>query len=72
MNVTVLGAGSWGTTMACLSLELNPTILWARDPAVAEEINESRTNSAYLPTSRLPDRLEVTSDLEKAVGGPMC
>jgi glycerol-3-phosphate dehydrogenase (NAD(P)+) len=68
MNVTVLGAGSWGTTMACLSLELNPTILWARDPAVAEEINESRTNSAYLPTARLPDRLEVTSDLEKAVG----
>jgi glycerol-3-phosphate dehydrogenase (NAD(P)+) len=54
--------------MACLSLELNPTILWARNPAVAEEINESRTNSAYLPTAHLPDRLEVTSDLERAVG----
>jgi glycerol-3-phosphate dehydrogenase (NAD(P)+) len=68
MNVTVLGAGSWGTTMACLSLELNPTILWARNPAVAEEINERRTNSAYLPSARLPGRLEVTSDLERAVG----
>ena len=67
MKVTVLGAGSWGTTMASLSSELNPTVLWARNPAVAEEINLGRTNSTYLPAARLPGRLEATADLEQAV-----
>ena len=53
--------------MASLSCELNPTILWARNPAVAEEINLERTNSTYLSTARLPRRLEATADLEWAV-----
>ncbi|HZI37603.1 MAG TPA: NAD(P)H-dependent glycerol-3-phosphate dehydrogenase, partial [Acidimicrobiia bacterium] len=32
MRVTVLGAGSWGTTVASLSAGRNPTTLWARNP----------------------------------------
>jgi glycerol-3-phosphate dehydrogenase (NAD(P)+) len=67
MNVTVLGAGSWGTTVATLSTALNPTILWARNPDVAEEINTDHTNSTYLPSITLPRRLRSTADLEEAV-----
>jgi glycerol-3-phosphate dehydrogenase (NAD(P)+) len=67
MDVTVLGAGSWGTTVASLATRLNPTILWARNPEVADEVNDSRTNSTYLPDQRLPARLKATADLEEAV-----
>jgi glycerol-3-phosphate dehydrogenase (NAD(P)+) len=67
MNVTILGAGSWGTTVASLTTALNPTTLWARRPEVAAEINDSHTNSAYLPAVTLPRRLRATADIEKAV-----
>jgi glycerol-3-phosphate dehydrogenase (NAD(P)+) len=66
MNVTVLGAGSWGTTVASLTTALNPTILWARNPLVAAEIEENRTNARYLPGVILPRRLRATADLERA------
>ena len=67
MNVTVLGGGSWGTTVASLTTARNQTTLWARDPEVAGEINEQHTNEQYLPDLRLPRRLKATSDLERAV-----
>jgi glycerol-3-phosphate dehydrogenase (NAD(P)+) len=67
MNVTVLGAGSWGTTVASLTTALNPTVLWARNPDVANEVNESHTNATYLPAATLPRRLRATADLEEAV-----
>jgi len=67
MKVAVLGAGSWGTTVANLTTALNPTLLWARNPAVAAEINDEHTNSQYLPGATLARRLKATSDLEEAV-----
>jgi glycerol-3-phosphate dehydrogenase (NAD(P)+) len=65
--VAVIGAGSWGTTVAALSSANNPTVLWARRVEVAEEIRASRTNSAYLPGVSLPERLRATSSVEDAV-----
>jgi glycerol-3-phosphate dehydrogenase (NAD(P)+) len=67
MKVTVLGAGSWGTTVAALMCRRDhEVLLWARNPEVAREVNDQRTNSAYLPDARLPARLRATSDLEQA------
>lgn len=66
MRVTVLGAGSWGTTVASLAARNNPTTLWARDPLVADEVNAEHTNSRYLDGFGLPRRLEATSDLQQA------
>lgn len=66
MNVTVLGAGSWGTTVASLTTALNPTLLWARDPATADEVTDCHTNERYLPGFGLPRRLRATSDLGEA------
>ena len=48
MKVAVLGAGSWGTTVATLACGRNKTLLWARDPEVAREVNEDHANSSYL------------------------
>ena len=48
VHVTVLGSGSWGTTVASLAAGNTPTMLWARDPDLASEIDEQHTNSRYL------------------------
>ena len=67
MQVTVLGAGSWGTTVAALIAPRHPTVLWARNPDVAAEIDRDHTNEAYLAGFTLPSGLMATDDLEKAM-----
>jgi glycerol-3-phosphate dehydrogenase (NAD(P)+) len=69
MRVTVLGAGSWGTTVASLVAGRNPTVLWARSAEVAASINQDRTNPTYLPGLALSPALRATPDLEDAVSG---
>jgi glycerol-3-phosphate dehydrogenase (NAD(P)+) len=68
MRVTVLGAGSWGTTVAALAARHNDTVLWARGARVAREVDERHTNERYLSGYRLPESLRATSDLAEAVG----
>ncbi len=67
MKVTVLGAGSWGTTVAALASRKNDATLWGRDEALMREINDDHKNSKYLADYDLPKRLRGTSDLEAAV-----
>ena len=38
-RVTVVGAGSWGTTVASLAARNAPVPLWARRPELAEQIS---------------------------------
>jgi glycerol-3-phosphate dehydrogenase (NAD(P)+) len=67
-KVGVLGAGSWGTTLASLLAHKGiKTILWARNQEFAKKIREAKENVLYLPGFRLPDTLEITADMEKAV-----
>lgn len=66
--ISVIGAGSWGTTLACLlSNKGYDVTLWAREKDVAEEINNTRTNNAYLPDITLPDDLRITHSIDDAV-----
>jgi glycerol-3-phosphate dehydrogenase (NAD(P)+) len=67
LRVSVLGGGSWGTTIASLLSRNTPTLLWARDPRVVQEVNERRTNERYLPDARLSQKLTATGDLERAI-----
>ena len=67
MRIAVLGAGSWGTTVASLLAGHNDCTVWARDPELAREIYERDANSRYLPGFALPANLKATADLEKAV-----
>ncbi|HEX2806761.1 MAG TPA: NAD(P)H-dependent glycerol-3-phosphate dehydrogenase, partial [Kineosporiaceae bacterium] len=69
MRVTVLGAGSWGTTVASLVSAKHDTILWARGQRTALEINDLHTNERYLPGYPLPASLQASADLPKAVAG---
>ena len=69
MTVAVLQAGSWGTTLATILARDGgqDVILWTRDPAQAREIAAQRENRRYLPGIRVPDRVEVTADIERAL-----
>jgi glycerol-3-phosphate dehydrogenase (NAD(P)+) len=67
INVAVIGAGSWGTTVAALAAANTPTVLWARRQALADSINAAHINTDYLPSFTLPESLRATSDLEEAV-----
>ncbi len=68
INIGVLGAGSWGTTLALL-LHQNghDIILWEFRPDVAQEIDRRREVYEFVPGVKLPDNLKVTSDLLKTV-----
>ena len=67
LRVAVLGAGSWGTTVAALASRNAPTVLWARRADVAREINEQHTNARYLGEAELPRALRATDAIEEAV-----
>lgn len=68
ISVTVLGAGSWGTTVAHLAAHNVPTLLWARDDEVADGVARDHRNRRYLEPFELHPNLRATSDLAEAVG----
>ena len=63
MRIAVLGAGSWGTTVASLLAGRHDCTVWARDPELAGEIDERDANSRYLPGFTLPSALKATADV---------
>lgn len=67
MNLTVLGAGAWGTALAASACSRRPTRLWARDAAQASAMREQRCNRRYLPDFPLPDELRIDDDFDAAV-----
>jgi glycerol-3-phosphate dehydrogenase (NAD(P)+) len=65
-TIGVVGAGSWGTTLAKILGENDrPTLLWAREEEVISEVNASHRNSRFLPGHDLPARVEATGDLQQ-------
>ncbi|MEM7633098.1 MAG: NAD(P)H-dependent glycerol-3-phosphate dehydrogenase [Pseudomonadota bacterium] len=65
----VIGAGAWGTALAtmCVRAGLHTT-LWCRSADLAEAITAERENTKYLPGYRLPEDLQVTSNLSEIAG----
>jgi glycerol-3-phosphate dehydrogenase (NAD(P)+) len=68
LRVAVLGAGSFGTTIAHLATFKAPTMLWCRRSETADEVNTQHTNERYLSGHRLSSQLHATDSLEEAVG----
>ncbi len=66
-KIAVVGAGSWGTTVASLAGRSVDTVLWARRESLASTINSTSRNPDYLPDLELPALLNATPDLEAAV-----
>jgi glycerol-3-phosphate dehydrogenase (NAD(P)+) len=68
-QVTVVGAGSWGTAMACIVGTGKPVVLWARSSELARTMSLERRNPTYLPEVQLPETVTVTSSLDEALDG---
>ncbi len=65
-SIGVLGGGAWGTALAeAACMAGRRVLLWARDAAVADEINREHTNAAYLPGVTLDAGLAATADLAR-------
>lgn len=70
MRIAVLGAGSWGTTLANLLAGKGQDVcLWAYEPDVVEAINTSHINPVFLPDSPLVPSLRAVGDASEAVKG---
>ena len=66
--VTVLGGGSFGTTLANLLASNGvPTTLWLRNEEQAAEMRRQGENSRYLPGIKLDPRLTITTDIAAAL-----
>lgn len=67
-HVSVIGAGSWGTALALqLARNQHRVSLWGRNAAHMAELAQARCNRRYLPTIALPDNIEASADLARAL-----
>ena len=67
LKIGLLGAGSWGTTVASLTSKNAETTIWARNNNTVEEINEYHTNEKYLPKAILHKDLRASNSIKETV-----
>ncbi len=67
MNISVLGAGAWGTALAISLSAHHRVTLWGRDAVQMTEMATTQINRRYLPDVSLPDALHLTADFESAL-----
>jgi len=67
VNLTILGAGAWGTALAVHACSAHATRLWARDAAQVAHMRSRRRNAQYLPEVPLPPALQLTADFDAAI-----
>ena len=66
--IAVIGAGSWGTTLASLLSKKGYDVsLWVYEKDLAEEIERTRLNKVYLPDIRLPENIMVSHRIDEVV-----
>ncbi|MFW2390627.1 MAG: NAD(P)H-dependent glycerol-3-phosphate dehydrogenase [Polyangiales bacterium] len=67
-NVSVLGAGAFGTSLALYSSNLgHRTRVWAYDEGLPERVAAEGENAAYLPGFATPEALVFTNDMATAL-----
>lgn len=69
-RVAIIGGGGWGTALAIvLASRFAELRLWVFEPDLAERLRATRENDLYLPGSRLPEKVQVVTDLAEALEG---
>jgi glycerol-3-phosphate dehydrogenase (NAD(P)+) len=70
MRIAVLGAGSWGTTLAILLTDNSHSVtLWSYRASDVEAMRSLHENPDFLPGISIPPSVGVTHDLEEALRG---
>ena len=68
MNITILGAGAWGTALGIHFAKHGHQIaMWTHNAEHTQTMQESRENERYLPNFRLPENLNVYADMSEAL-----
>jgi glycerol-3-phosphate dehydrogenase (NAD(P)+) len=63
-QIAVIGGGSWGTALSIVLAKAGHSIrLWVYEPELAEEIQQTRINSVYLPEVLIPHSVLVSNSL---------
>jgi glycerol-3-phosphate dehydrogenase (NAD(P)+) len=69
-NISIVGDGGWGTTLAILLSKKGLDIsLWGAFPDYIGYLRETRENLKFLPGVKIPDAVKLTSDLSEALRG---
>lgn len=67
-RIAIVGSGAWGTALAIsLAGRKHSIALWSHTAEVAETIARHRENRKYLPGCAIPEIVEPTADLPKAL-----
>lgn len=67
MRISVLGAGSWGTTLAILLFHNGHDVtLWEYKKSYARTIKKSRENKIYLPGVKIPEEIGIETSISEA------
>ncbi len=69
IRVAVIGAGSWGTTVASIVAPNTPTTLWARRTDLVDAMRTTHRNPSYLADFELPAELAYTDSLSESLNG---
>jgi glycerol-3-phosphate dehydrogenase (NAD(P)+) len=70
LNIAVLGAGSWGTTLGILLAENGHRVtLWEVFPEQVAAIRRDRENKKFLPGVAIPESIGITGDIGEALDG---
>ena len=67
MKLSLLGAGAWGTALACSAAAQHEVLLWVRDPVQAATMASARRNERYLPGVDLPPGLQISASWDEAL-----
>lgn len=67
-NITVIGDGGWGTTLALHLIKRNYHVtLWGPFPEYIQEMKRTKENRKFLHSIKLPAALKLTSNLAEAL-----
>lgn len=70
MKLAVIGGGSWGTALAIVLAPQSEWVrLWVFEEELAERMQTTRENDAFLPGFRLSEHVWTTSNLAEALSG---
>lgn len=67
MRIAVLGDGGWGTALAIMLYEKGHSVyLWSNFPDYAKVLKEARENIKFLPGVKIPDEIEIGTEIKDA------